>query len=347
MSTPEPLFNIEDSRLSSTANGPIPDSYTAGQHTVNAAGLVVRRGRVAITGCTDHLRDDITYLGDHIDVDSLPRDREGRIQSHALAALATRLYGLDELVGTDAMSWEQLIDANGSDAVATMVTPAVLVSHRNPSDPYAAYVDLVGRERLAYVRGLAFTDDSVISDIEDMNGHTVIRRPHLKRPTVRYRLRKAKPRRSDPVGTDRALIGATDRAVIRMRLSEIRKLHRNESDRVVVGGAPSTHIWVGHELVRRGTSMYDARRAVGKARVRLATLATEHIHLAALESRVAGLDRGSSAVYVIDDYRVRVSRATTGHYSLRVTTPTGKTIARTGKPAPRHVVAAFTNIQRS
>jgi len=347
--TPLPLFDPDDGRLLSTANGAIPDSFTARDHVVSArTGLVVKRGRAAITGGFDaipggvgNLRDDVAYLGGDIDVDALPRDARGRIQSLALAALATRLYGLEELVGTDAMSWEQLIDANGADVVASMVTPAVLVSHRNPSDPVAALVDYIGHERIAARRRSPNVDSSVFDMIEDMSDHTVYRRPSLKRWGNRYRLQTIRRRTGDPVATGGALLASHDRVVVRRRLSDIRALV-GEPDRVVVGTAPASHVWVGHRLVRRptGRAVVRSRRATVKREQ------VEAITIHAVTSRVDALGYSTSMRLSVDGYAVQISRTARGLYNMRVTTPTGATFKRGNKTKSAHIVAAITHIQR-
>jgi len=341
-STDIPIVDPDDGRLLSTANGAVPDSFSARDHVVSArTGLVVKRGRAAITGGIDHLRDDVAYLGADIDIDALPRDARGRIQSLALSALATRLYGLDELVGTDAMSWEQLIDANGADVVASMVTPAVLVSHRNPSDPMAALVDYIGHERIAARRRSPNVDTSVFDMVEEMSAHTVYRRPSLKRWGNRYRLQTIRRRTGDPEATGSALLASHDRVVVRRRLSDVRALV-GEPDRVVVSTAPASHIWVGHRLVRRpnGRAVVRSRRATVKRDQ------VEAVTIHAVASRVEALGYSTSMRLNVDGYAVQISRTARGLFNMRVTTPTGATFKRGGKSKSAHVVAAISHIQR-
>lgn len=340
--TDRPLIDIDDARLLGTATAPVEDGYTAVKHSINTAGLVVRRGRVAITGRADRCIDGTVYKGPPVDIDALPVDIDGRTQSRGLDAIATHLYGLDELVGTDAISWEELVDANGSDVAANMVTPALLVSHRNPSDPFAAYVGLVGRERHEWNLTLPDIDAHTIDDIAAMSTHTVIRRPSMTKRSSRLTIR-ARRRASDPVGTDSALVSFGDTVVTRRMLSSIRKLAPGEPDRVVVGLAPTESMFVGHRRVGRELSRRTAR-VNAKAR-RVSQI--EEIHISALHQRVASMDRGTGSTYRIDGHTVRVSRSVRGVWNLRVTTPSGKAVTRTNRTNAQYVVNAVTNIKRN
>jgi hypothetical protein len=345
VSTDTPLVDPDDARLLGTANGAVPDSFSARDHVISArTGLVVKRGRAAITGGLGHWAVPYIdgYLSDEIDVDALERDSRGRTQSIALAALATRLYGLDELVGTDAMSWEQLVDANGADVVATMVTPAVLVSHRNPSDPMAALIDYIGHERVSARRRSPNVDSSVFDAVGDMCSHTVYRRPSTKRWGNRYRLQTIRRRTGDPEPTGSALLGSHDRVVIRRRLSDIRTLVSGEPDRVVVGTAPASHVWAGHRLVRRPQS----RRVIQSRRATVKRDQVEEITIHAVASRVDALGYSTSTRLNVDGYAVQISRTARGLFNMRVTTPTGMTLKRGNKSKSAHVVAAIAHIQR-
>jgi hypothetical protein len=333
-----PLIDPDDSRLLGSAMGPVPDSFTARNHEVSArTGLVTRRGRATVSGSMSgershptrgDLYDDIRYRGLDIDVSSLPRDARGRIDSLALERLATRLYDLPALVGTDCISWEQIIDANGSDVAALLVTPAVLVSHRNASDPFAAYVDLVGRERLEWNKTLPDIDAEMLEALEDMCEHSVIRSAPVERFRARVRLPIGYRRTGDPEGTERALVAPHDRVVIRRSLSSVRALAAGEPDRVVVGTVPAAYVWVGHRLVARPLTKRAARLAQNRKRraARAATL--ERITLHALQSRVEKLERGESVALEVDGFTVRISRSKSGHYAIRGKTPAGHTFKR-------------------
>jgi hypothetical protein len=248
------------------------------------------------------------------------------------------------------MSWEELVDTRGADVAANMVTPAVLVSHKNPSDPVSALVDYIGAERVAWRSRSPHLDTSVWDDIADMGAHVVVRRPDVKRFTTRTRLSGGRWRSGDPEGTSTALRGHHDRVVIRRKLSDVRALAAGERDRVVVGTAPARYLWVGHRLARRADTKHQIRRdaQIARKRERSENLQSdgEQLHIAALTTRIASLANGTAATYRIDGYRVRVSRTARGLFNVRVTTPTGAMFKRGDKRRAEHITASLAHIQR-
>lgn len=340
-----PLWPVYPDSIAPTAVAcPVADPFTARVHDQMPDGRVTRRGRAAIVGGlrprfqmvwqtdpdTGHrarvrvpivdaapadavARDasaELRHTMAAVELAAVDRNAAGLVQSLALSRIANRIYDLDPLVGTDAMSWEE-ITAGGPDAAAALLT------HRNFPDPVAALVT----HRIHPRAYLPFVDSSVWDDIVTMATHHATYRPTITRHPVRLAIPKGRKRATDPTGT----------------ATELRAPH-TDTDRLV---------WIGHRLMARGETVRTQRaraRTTAVRRTRATEMQVPNMATGLLAA-VTHMGRGTAVVIAHQTHRIRVRRDAHGRWDVTVTGPTGQTRRnngrRTADGAARAVVDAI------
>lgn len=312
-----------------------PDPFTARTHTVGVDGRVIRRGRAAVVGSVgrfdrhgrlirwvthdgrtiDHRSIDAhRYLMADLETRGLDVDANGRTQSLQLARIAERVYGVESLVGTDAISWESIIDGG-----ARELDPRVV--HMNPRDPF----DAVHTGRLHPLRHSPNVDVSLWESMVELGRFDPVYRPTVTRFPTRIRLPKGRARRSDPIGSD----------------IELAAPHSDTG----------RFMWIGHRRVDRGQTVKAARKTARIARVATETVALPST-VDGLTTLIANMPRESGLTIDGPTHRIRASRDRTGRWSIRVTHTDpidGRTVARSRSNirTSASTVAAIRNLTRA
>src|SRR5512146_3240511 len=126
----------------------VPDRYDAQRHTLKSDGTVARRGRAHVVGAMHWdetaplfgtVASDVRQaLAEYLERADARADRNDAHQVDAvtLTRWADALVGahIPRLMGTDAVSWEQVVHAGDG------TTDDARIAHHNPSDPIAAAI---------------------------------------------------------------------------------------------------------------------------------------------------------------------------------------------------------------
>jgi hypothetical protein len=340
---------------------PVPDPYTTRVHEMRADGTVGKRGRAHVVGNTVWTSPLDTVVGPREALASYllrigKRNTLGQCSTIELSRAADAVLGskaLPALIGTDVMSWQEVVHAD-----ETSTSDA---TWHNATDPYDAArqcgygpdLDQLARAHVTYrvksyrprfagVRiprayGIAHADTGAdIADTARRDSVTV--RPIVKRDT-RERLPKPRLRKSErdayrPLATAPAychafgvvaLAGPTGRA---------------DAEPGFIG-PPLPVVRVGHRLMTRGAT-HAVKRATTRATVkRAATI--ELADADAVARHAAALVPGARIRWTIGAVSGTLARAETGSYSVRVKRDDGRTVTRSSLRAPRYVASVIRN----
>ena len=260
--------------------------------------------------------------------DTLHRDRDGRVSTIGLDRIAERVYNVPRLVGSEHLSWEQMMSSDDPDVVAET---GAAVAHLNPADP------VVAAERYL---GLSLPRDHGARHVKVYKPHVSITPPARVTPGIGNRqgkrvelfaLPRGRARGGDPVGTVTTVLSSWSTTATVHRLA-----------------APSADInyrFIGHALVKRPeprTGNVTRKRATRVKRERETIAAPTREHLTAIVRAIAP---GTSVIVRYRDHDIRVSRhAEHRRYSLRVKLSDGRTVARSNRRTAATTAATIANL---
>jgi len=326
----------------------VPDSYTATvsvrkvtrSNSGRTGTLIVRHGRPVISAGSRRgtIGADGTRGADlPADwIESVPVDRDGRLNAIALTKLADRWAfhtgaeletDLPPLIGTDCMSWEEIVNAGDGETA-----PAIIWS--NPAGPVEAALSTghLSRSELetapAVLDGVDPARDARAELLTALRStiHTGTVRP-VKRPPVRLRLPMGPGRRSsDPLALD----PRTGLPALKRNLKGKMVTYRARSGdpvtvdletgliRLMAPGPDTEHRWIGHDYWQRPGTRAAARavRPVTRPRVR-PTVSGRPGSTGDLTATISRLGNGAAIAHRWTDdngtrWETRTARAVTG-----------------------------------
>ena len=376
----EPIaVQCDESTDAPNAMSRVPDSYESVRSAMRPDGTVGKRGRAVISadprafdlpsfpnldGTTGYHGPNETLIGPLIDycerrslmvaheLHGIATDRDGRYSTIGLDRIAERVYGIPRLVGSEHVSWEELLSVSDTDDAAEL---ASAVAHLNPSDPIAAAEVWLG--------GTADRDHG----LRHLKVHrpTVARHPMRcgpgaigKRGPVRevFALKRGRERSGDAVAFSTIatrtthLFAPADSVAARtfvpgtVERDDTGRIIGRTADRMAVRSGEPSGRFIGHTRHDRPT----VQRNVNRKRARVARRAAETIaaptreHLNAVVRAIAP---GTSAVVRYREHDIRVSRHSEHRrYSLRVKLADGTTVARSNRRTAASVSATIANV---
>jgi len=196
-----------------------PDPFEGQKHQMRGDGTVGRRGTAYVVGSWDHVRHSDPSLALAEYMERVAVRRGARFGGHAIdvtraADLLLHDRGLPLLVGTECVSWEQLVHAGEGSG------DEYRIAWHNPADPFDAArgyleADHGTRERIAYATRGRFHNvptasgyvrirvperqPDTVADVIATLRRVRIARPNVKRPQPRYVMASRRARASDPV----------------------------------------------------------------------------------------------------------------------------------------------------
>jgi hypothetical protein len=306
----------------------VPDPFSSRVHAMRADGTVGRRGRSHVVGSwawsssTDESAqtDPRLALANYL-ARLAPMNVLGQVDGLTLSRAADAILNganVPALIGTDVMSWEQVVTipvGAFADEMETLMTAL----HLNYTDPWDAAREVFGIPRPNTRGAIACAHDMIV-------------RPSTAKRTARRSVTMGRKRAGDPVDH-----------FTTPRETAPSHCHAFGVVALVAPAHDREHRWVGHVLVKR-PAVHATRRAATRARVKRA--ATIVLAVDEVETHAASLAPGTSTRFACDTLTGTIARAQSGTFSVRVKRDDGKVITRSTLRAARYVRNVIVNASR-
>lgn len=311
-----------------------PDPFDGQRHTVRSDGRVVRRGTAYVHADDSALTWDLTAPCAH-EVSAVREVWAEHVETHFAARTGARggTRGLDlsrmadlilagtgtpRMLGTDAVSWEQVVTVPVGALQADLEALATAL-HLNYADPWDAAREVLGIPRPNTPGAIGCR-------------HEVITRPTVAKRSARLSVTMGRARRGDPIDTFGAPLETAPAYC-----------HVFGVLRLVAPGPTRETRFVGHRLVAR-PPVHAKRRAAKREQVRKSR--TVDLTLDQIEQHADSLAPGTRARFTCGTLSGTIARADGGAWSVRVKRDDGRTIARSTLRQARYVRNVIANAAR-